>query len=219
MTKQKRNIRFTVLTLLVFMGVTVGAFVNRMLQPSLLTDEQLRLNGAYLLPTPRIIDPIELTDQHGQRFTTANLKGQWTFLFFGFTHCPDVCPATMAVLRQFDEFMQQAGADEAYQIVLTTVDPARDTPDVLKPYVGYFNDEFLALTGEFMDLQRFATNLSSTFYKVPGGGENYQIDHSANVILINPFGHYHGFFKPQLDPSKIKTTFRSIASEFERNIK
>lgn len=216
MSKQQRNIRFTVAAIVVFMALMVGAFVNRMLQPSLLTDEQLRLNGAYLLPTPRILEPISLLDQNSEVFTLEQLKGQWSFVFFGFTHCPDVCPATLAVMRQFHEFMQENYTDEKYQVVLVTVDPARDTPGVLKPYVEYFDPGFRAVTGEFMDLQRFATNLSSSFYKVPGGGENYQVDHSANILLVNPFGHYHGFYKPQLDPSKMKTTFRSIAAQFER---
>lgn len=219
MSKQQRNIRFTVATIVVFMALMVGAFVNRMLQPSLLTDDQLRLNGAYLLPTPRILEPIDLLDKNGKVFSLAQLKGQWSFVFFGFTHCPDVCPATLAVMRQFHEFMQENYTDEKYQVVLVTVDPARDTPEILKPYVEYFDPSFVAVTGEFMDLQRFATNLSSSFYKVPGGGDSYQVDHSANILLVNPFGHYHGFYKPQLDPSKMKTTFRSIAAQFERTIK
>jgi len=215
MSKQKRNIKFTVAAILVFIAVIVGAFVNRMLQPSYLTDEQLRLNGAFVLPKPRIIEPFELIDHDGKSFTLAQLENKWTLMFFGFTHCPDVCPATMSVLKKFDELMQGELEEDDYQVVLLSVDPARDTPEVLKPYVEYFNPDFTGVTGEFLSLQKLATNLSASFYKVPGGGENYQVDHSANIVLINPYGHYHGFYKPQLDPAKIKITFRSIAGHFK----
>jgi len=215
MSKQKRNIKFTVAAILVFIAVIVGAFVNRMLQPSYLTDEQLRLNGAFVLPKPRIIEPFELIDHNGKSFTLAQLENKWTLMFFGFTHCPDVCPATMSVLKKFDELMQGELEEDDYQVVLLSVDPARDTPEVLKPYVEYFNPDFTGVTGEFLSLQKLATNLSASFYKVPGGGENYQVDHSANIVLINPYGHYHGFYKPQLDPAKIKITFRSIAGHFK----
>lgn len=218
MSTQKRNIRVTLVAILVFISIIVGLFVNRMLQPSYLTDDQLRLNGAYLLPTPRIIEPFSLLDQNGEPIGVEKLKGKWTLLFFGFTNCPDVCPATMAVLRQFHELMAESGEQDDYQVVLTTVDPKRDTPEVLKPYIEYFDPSFLGITGEFMALQRLATNLSASFYKVPGEGDDYQVDHSANIVLINPFGHYHGFYKPQLDPAKMKITFRSIAMRFELNL-
>lgn len=216
MAKQQRNIQFTVAALVVFIALVVGGFVNRMMQPSYLTDEQLRLNGAYMLPKPRIVNPFSLIDQNGQAFTEAALEGKWTLLFFGFTHCPDVCPATMSVLKQFDELMQSERESDDYQVVLLSVDPARDTPGVLKPYVDYFNPAFTGVTGDFLELQKLATNLSSAFYKVPGQDQDYQIDHSSNVVLINPYGDYHGFFKPQLEPAKMKITFRSIAATFAR---
>jgi protein SCO1/2 len=92
---------------------------------------------------------------------------------------------------------------------MVTVDPARDTVEQLAGYVPYFNSEFTGVTGEFLDIHRFATGLNTPFRKVPGQGENYQVDHSANVVLINPRGDYHGFFKAPLDLAKMKVTYRS----------
>ena len=217
MSQRVRNIRVTVVCLLLFIAVIVGGFVNRMLQPSFLSPSQLQLNGAFVLPQARIIKPFSLLDHEGEVFDLERLKGKWTMVFFGFTHCPDVCPATLSLLREFKGLMQGTSELDDLQVVLLSVDPARDTPEVLKPYVEYFDPEFLGVTGEFLALQGLAQNLSAAFQKVPGGGENYQVDHSANVMLINPFGHYHGFYKPQLEPSKMKITYRSIHSTFKRN--
>ena len=97
-------------------------------------------------------------------------------------------------------------------VVMISVDPARDTVPVLAQYVPYFNPEFLGVTGEFLDVHRFATSLNTPFRKVAGQGENYQVDHSANVVLINPRGDYHGFFKAPLDLAKMKVTYRSARS-------
>ena len=216
MTRQQRNINLTVAVLVALIAIIVALFVNRLTAPPVMTDSQLRLNGAYPLPQPRIVKEFNLQDQHGQPFTQARLQGKWTLVFFGFTHCPDICPATMALLRQFKRLMADETALNTMQIVLLSVDPARDTPEVLKQYINYFDPEFIGVTGEFLALQALATNLNATFYKVPGGGANYQIDHSANVVLINPYGHYHAFYKPQLDPAKMKLTFRAMRAQFNK---
>ena len=99
---------------------------------------------------------------------------------------------------------------EDTQVVLVSVDPARDTVEQLAGYVPYFNPDFIGVTGEFLDIHRFATALNTPFRKVPGQDENYLVDHSANVVLINPRGDYHGFFKAPLDLAKMKITYRSV---------
>ena len=79
-----------------------------------------------------------------------------------------------------------------------------------------FNPDFTGVTGEFLDIHRFATSLNTPFRKVPGQGENYQVDHSSNVVLINPRGDYHGFFKAPLDQGKMKLTYRSARAIWEK---
>lgn len=214
--QQQRRVWLTVAFVVALIGLVVFAFVNRMTKPSFMTDSQLQLNGAYVLPKPRVIKPIQLIDHNGETFDLSRLEGKWTMLFFGFTNCPDVCPATMSLLRQLKILMGDVAEADDLQVVMLSVDPARDKPEVLKPYVEYFDKSFVGVTGEFLDLQAFATNLNAAFYKVPGGGDNYQIDHTANVVLINPYGHYHGFYKPQLDHVKMKITYRSIHATFKR---
>ncbi len=205
---RKRGVLLTVVAVLAFMLVVVSGFIYRIGQPRLMSDSELQANGLYLMDPPRDIGEFELVDHRGDPFTQANLEGRWSLLFFGFTHCPDVCPTTMAFLDGFVAELEGTEAEDT-SVVMISVDPARDTVEQLASYVPYFNPEFTGVTGEFLDLFRVATNLNTPFRKVPGQGEDYQVDHSANVVLINPRGDYHGFFKAPLDLAKMKVTYRA----------
>ena len=205
---QSRNIRLTVVGLLVLIAIIVAGFVHRISLPRVMTDSEMKINGLYLLETPRDIGEFRLTDHHGEPFDPTRLKDRWSLVFFGFTYCPDICPTTMAFLNEFMAGLEGTEAEDT-QVVMVSVDPARDTVDQLASYVPYFNPDFIGVTGEFLDIHRFATALNTPFRKVAGEGESYQVDHSANVVLINPRGHYHGSFKAPLDQAKMKTTYRS----------
>ena len=212
---QSRNIKITVAAILVFITVIVGGFVFRIQQPRVMTATEMKVNGLYLLENPRNFGEINLVDHPGEAFTRDRLEGGWPLVFLGFTHCPDICPTTMAFLDKFMGELEGTEVEDT-QVVLVTVDPARDTVELLAEYVPYFNDEFLGVTGEFLDVHRFATALNTPFRKVPGQDENYQVDHSANVVLINPRGDYHGFFKAPLDQAKMKVTYRSARVMWDR---
>ncbi len=204
----KPGIRRTVIGVLIFMLIVVAGFVHRIGQPRLMSEGELQANGLYLMDPPRDMGEFALTDHHGNPFTPEALQGQWTLMFFGFTYCPDICPTTMAFLDRFVAELEGTEAQDT-QVVMISVDPARDTVEQLASYVPYFNEDFTGVTGEFLDLFRLATALNTPFRKVPGQGEDYQVDHSANVVLINPRGHYHGFFKAPLDLAKMKVTYRA----------
>ena len=213
--RQSRGIKLTVLAIAIFMTVVVAGLVHRIQQPRVMTATEMKINGLYLLETPRNIGDFQLTDHLGKPFTPARLEGRWTLLFFGFTYCPDVCPTTLSFLNEFKQQLEGTEAEDT-QVVLVSVDPARDTVEQLAGYVPFFNPEFIGVTGEFLDIHRFATALNTPFRKVPGQGENYQVDHSANVVLINPRGDYHGFFKAPLDLAKMKVTYRSARVWWDR---
>ncbi len=207
--RQSRNIKITVAAILVFITVIVAGFVHRIQLPRAMTEAEMKVNGLYLLQTPRNFGDIDLVDHHGDAFTRDRMEGGWTLIFFGFTYCPDICPTTMAFLNGFMQELEDTEVADDTRVVMVTVDPARDTVEKLAAYVPWFNPEFVGVTGEFMDLHRFATALNTPFRKVPGQDENYLVDHSANVVLINPMGDYHGFFKAPLDAAKMKLTYRS----------
>ena len=202
------GVRYTIAGVLVFILIIVAGFVYRVQQPRVMTDSEMQANGLYLMDTPRDVGDFLFVDHRGEPFTPERLEGRWTLMFFGFTHCPDICPTTMAFLDRFVGQLEGTEAEDT-EVVMISVDPARDSVEQLASYVPYFNEEFIGVTGDFLDLFRFATNLNTPFRKAPGQGDDYVVDHSANVVLINPRGDYHGFFKAPLDMGKMKVTYRS----------
>lgn len=211
--EQKRGIVITVGLMVLFMLAVLAGFLHKMGQPRVITDAELRANGAIKLERPRILDEFELLADTGEHFTTTQLAGRWTLVFFGFTHCPDVCPATLSTLNNFYQTLDEDTRKDT-NILLVSVDPQRDHPEQLHDYVRYFNPDFAGVTGEFLNLKRFANQLNVPFNKVPLEDGNYTVDHGSQVVLINPRGHYHAFFKAPLDPAKMKLTYRSMRATF-----
>jgi len=211
---QQRNIRITVFGLLVVIGVLVAGFFYRMSLPRVMTPAEMKVNGLYLLDTPRSPGDFELVDHHGEPFGPDRLRGHWSLLFFGFTHCPDICPTTMALLNEFVAGLDAEEASDT-RVVMVSVDPARDTVKQLASYVPFFNPDFTGVTGDFLAIHRLATALNIPFRKVTGEGNDYQVEHGANVVLINPRGDYHGFFKAPLDKARMLATYRSARQLWE----
>ncbi len=212
---QQRNIAVTVGVLLLCMTVLVGGFVWRLLGPETMSVEDMRVEGLYLHELPRQLADFQLTDHRGQPFTRERFAGTWSLIFFGFTHCPDICPTTMAFLNELVGALDAAEAADT-QVVMVSVDPARDTVEQLASYVPYFNKDFTGVTGEFLDIHRFATQLNTLFRKVPLDNGDYQVDHSSSVVLMNPRGDYHGFFTAPLDQAKMMRTYRAARQAWKR---
>lgn len=207
-TNSRRGIALTVAAILTFIIVIVASFVYRVQQPRVMTEAETRANGLFLFETPRDLGAFSLIDHRGQAFTRENLKGTWTLVFWGFTHCPDICPTTMAFLADVVSQLEQTEAEDT-QVVMMSVDPARDTQQVLAQYVPYFHSDFVGVTGEFTEILQLAHRFSAPFRKVTEADGSYQVDHSANVALVNPRGDFHGFFRAPLDLAKFKVTYRS----------
>ncbi len=154
------------------------------------------LQTGTLLPEAREIGDFELTGEDGRPFTAADLKGRWSILFTGFTHCPDVCPTTLATLKNVAGRLND---DDKLQVVFLSVDPERDSPEALATYVHYFSPRFRAATGPTSELDRLGAKLGFVYVKVPGRTpETYTMDHSAALILVNPAGRLAGYFTPPL---------------------
>ena len=143
---QRLGVRNTVIIILAFILLVVWGFVWRINQPVIMSNEELRINGAVVLNTPRIFSDFELVDHRGEVFNQEQLQDVWTIVFFGFTHCPDICPTTLAILN--DTYSKLKDRErERMQIVMISIDPERDTVEKLAEYVPYFNDEFIGVTG------------------------------------------------------------------------
>lgn len=171
-------------------GVLVFKQINVLPQPEY----------ALYYQQPRELKAFELTHHNDQPFTKKQLKGQWSLVFFGYTSCPDVCPTTLQNLGFIYEDLQ--GIAKNSQILLVSVDPKRDSLDKLSQYIAYFNTEFIALRAEHDVLFPFARNLG-LMYAINGEGDDYLVDHSASLVLINPDGNIAAIFKPEQAVGKV----------------
>lgn len=142
--------------------------------------------------------PIQLTDQNGQPFSDQSLRGKPFLVFFGFTHCPDVCPTA---LFEVSEIMRRLGPDAARAAALfISVDPERDTPAVLKEYLSSFDPNLQALTGDPAAIAAVAKAYRVYYKKVPLEGEDYTLDHTALVYLMDKQGRFVAPFNIKRPP-------------------
>lgn len=203
----------TIAILIAFILLVVYGFSWRMNQPVIMSKEQLQINGAIVLDKPRIFSDFELEDHRGEVFNLDRMKGIWTIVFFGFTHCPDICPTTLTMLNETYSKLKDS-EKELLQVVMISLDPERDTVEKLAEYVPYFNDEFIGVTGNKHLIRRLTAEINIAYNKVPLEGEDYTVDHSTQLVLINPKGHYHGFFKAPHSETMLRSTWRSIQATF-----
>lgn len=210
--RQSKAVLKTVYIIIAVIAVILGLFFNKLMSPRVLSQQELMANGAVVFDKPRIIKDFELVNQHKQPFTLEDLQGKWSVVFFGFTACPDICPTTLATLSRWYKTLDSDIAEQT-QVLMVSVDPARDTPEQLKSYMEHFNPGFIGVTGEFLTIKRLSDNLNVAFNKVTLD-DDYTIDHSGHLVLVNPYGHYHGLFKPPFNLARLKLTYQSIVSTF-----
>lgn len=207
---QKRNINYTVIAVVTLITIIMSLFLHKISTPRVLSAEEARINGLYILDSPRALTGFDLVDQRGKVFNNESLKGKWSLVFFGFTHCPDICPTTMALLNNLVTSLNGDVLDQT-QVIMVTADPARDTAEKLAEYVPFFNPDFIGVTGEFITLKKLGNQLNVPFVKVRQG-DSYTIDHGGQVVVINPLGDYHGFFTTPLDMARMKLTYQSMVT-------
>ena len=217
------TIRSTVVLCCAFISIVLVMFVVSVTRTPQLSDEELRAAGVFLLPTPREIADFSLLGQDGYAFTNEALQDKWSFIFFGFTHCPDVCPTSMAAMGQAERglYGDQEMAEADFQGVLVSVDPKRDTPARLGDYARAFSPRFLGVSGLDDELAAFARQLNVAFVEVAtepvdfaDETVDYTVDHTGNIVIVNPRGHYHGFIKLPHKSDTIRLTYQTLATQF-----
>lgn len=197
--------QITVFVLVAIVALVLGLTVNKVLTSKGQGDPTVLLDaGIVLLPQSRNLPELSLTNQDGQTVAVDQLKDQWSLLFFGYTFCPDICPATLAQLRQLQGQLPPETLAKL-RIVLVTVDPHRDTPEQLKKYLDYFDAGFIGLTGEEATIQKLANGVSIPFIPADTSKENYTVDHSGNLVLIGPDGKQRGFIRAPINNTKLAT--------------
>jgi protein SCO1/2 len=155
------------------------------------------LRSGTALPRPRPIADFDLVDQHGRALTHEVFAGRWSLVFTGFTNCPDICPTTLALLATVAGRLREHGGD--LQPVFVSVDPERDTPEVLAQYVGHFDEQMIGITGTQPQIDGFCDGLGLAHVRNPGTGGQYTVDHSTALVLIDPKVRIAAYFRPPHD--------------------
>lgn len=156
---------------------------------------QPELNAATLLGTPRPLPDFSLLDQHGEVIGPELFDGRWHLVFFGFTHCPDICPMTLQTLSAVRARLAGQG-HEPPGVVFVSVDPERDAPTKLADYLAYFDTSITGVTGDVDDIARFARDMGvAVFMGAEDDDGRYSIDHSTAVFVVDPAGRLAALFR------------------------
>ena len=191
----------------------------------------VKTEAAFILPEEAAIDGLKLTHVSQGDFDTDSVKGKWSLFFFGYTHCPDVCPTELYRMAEMMGKIEAAAGlkMESPQVVFISLDPQRDTPELLQKYVGFYHPSFLGVTGEQSTIDRLAKSMGVYYQRVyhlngkvldpvsqenvPEGLENsYLVNHSAAIFLINPRGKLQAVLTPPHDPDVMIRDISSIQS-------
>jgi protein SCO1/2 len=168
----------------------------------------LKLASGTWFPTPRPIGALTLTAHTGRAFTAHDLQGHPTLVFFGFTHCADVCPTTLARLAA----IKKAAALPDLRVLFISVDPERDTPAVLGPYVHAFDSDFIGATGDAREIGRLAQKFGVAIARIDLPGGDYMLDHSAAVFLLDRRAQIVAVFTPPFDVPPFAADLRHVAA-------
>lgn len=177
-------------------GVAVVALIAGLLAANfLLAPKSVVMTTGTLLGERRELLDFQLIDQDNHIVRKADWQGHWTLIFPGFTYCPDVCPTTLGLLKQLEMALGNQSAQ--IRIVFLSVDPQRDTPQRLSDYIHFFSPRFSAVTAHEPQLTEFSRSLGIAYTKVAGtSADNYSMDHTAALILLDPSARITAFFTP-----------------------
>lgn len=171
-----------------------------------------------LAVSPKAIGEVELIDAGGNVIHTADFRGKWTLIFFGFTQCPDVCPATLMQMAQLSKSLKTSAADREYQFLFVSVDPQRDTPSRLREYVGYFDPDFLAASGEPSQIRSFE-KIFGAFHRLEKRSPqdaHYNVVHSAAIFIVDSEARYVGKFMPPFDIRVVSEGLAALNAYYTR---
>lgn len=201
--------------------ISIGIFslvIGLWLSQQMLTnnnDNKIPKNlDATVLPNARPLAGFNLVEQNGQIFGPEQLKGHWSFLFFGFTNCPDVCPTTLKVMQSVWKTLPTKVGDSGHpKLYFVSVDPDRDKPETLKQYVKFFHSEFNGLTGKLDEIDKLTNQIGILYGYDEKDGDNdleYIVNHSAQLILVDPKGRMRAVISPPHIPKTIAANFQTI---------
>ncbi|WP_395771734.1 SCO family protein [Arenimonas sp.] len=167
------------------------------------------LTAVKVIDSPRALPPFELQSATGP-ITAEQLKGHWTVVFVGFTHCPDVCPTALTDMARAQALWDAAELPAKPKLLFVSIDPERDMPAKIAEYAAYFHKDTLTATAAEPQLTEFTRSLGLVYMKVPQG-DSYTMDHSATLVLLNPKAEFAGIIRPPLKPETIGADLIALA--------
>jgi len=171
----------------------------------------LALSASTLIEPAKPLPAFSLIDHNGSVFDNARLANRWSFLFFGFTHCPGPCPTTLFMLNGVSRALESLPERQRPQILFISVDAKRDTPEVMKSYVLGFNPTFVGVAGKQASLDALTAALGVPSEILPAqSGDNYMVDHSLAILLTDPHGRLRATFTPPHDAAAIAKDYQAV---------
>lgn len=152
--------------------------------------------GLWFGEQARALPEFELVDHNNRRLTRSSLEGKWSLMFFGYTHCPDICPTSLQTMNDMSTAIQEPNVLDAIQVYFVSVDPERDKPEILGDYVTYFNANFIGATATLEKLAPLTRSLgiAHDIRNKSDTSTGYDVDHSSAIVLINPQAEFAGLF-------------------------
>jgi protein SCO1 len=172
---------------------------------------QPRLESAVLYPQPRPLPDFQLTRADGQSLTLADWRGHWNLVYFGYASCPDVCPTSLAVFKQAWAALGTRGLHDRVRIDFVSVDPQRDTPEILGKYVAFFSPDFVAATGSDEQLTGLTRALGLLYSRRTGANGEIEVDHSGSAVIVDPQGRLIGMFRPPFAAAGVAADLATLA--------
>jgi protein SCO1/2 len=175
----------------------------------------------YTLPRPKPLKDFQLTDDKGQPFNRTRLIKKWTFMYYGYTNCPDVCPMTTSLLDTVYESLGQRPDIQANtQVIFISVDPVRDTPQTLHSYITYFNKAFAAAIGSEKQLDELTLQMDARHQilyseHLVTHEKKIRVMHDSAIYLIDPQARLYAVFTPPHSPELVRNRYVSIREAFQ----
>lgn len=206
--------RTTLVILLVALAAGLGLLASQRFNATPAPAAGPALQAVRLFPSPRTLPAYALQQGDGTQLVPGELNGHWTLVFLGFTHCPDICPTTLAQLAVAQRQWEALPDTTRPRVLFVSVDPERDTPDRIGEYAHGFHRDTLAATADIPSLEAFARSLSLVFMKAPAAdgapAEQYSVDHSAAIAVLDPQGRMAGVVQPPFDPRAIAADLTTL---------
>lgn len=165
----------------------------------------------------KLLQPFKLTDHNNAVFDEKRFQKKWSLVFFGYTSCPDVCPATLYVLSSIHGLLEDETDNKTddTQVIFISVDPARDTPEKLADYVTYFNKDFIGTTADKTEIDKLARQFGAGYIIDPEISPGaYNVSHTSAIFLVDPFGRLVASFSQPHQPSTITEQYKKIRTYF-----